>query len=146
MLTCWIFDIDGTLADTSARQHFLANGKKDWAGWFANMADDPVNDDIAQFYDYADSMGIRSIVCTGRDEAYREVTEKWLADNQINADIVYMRPLGDRRDDSVIKKEMLDDMRSKGYNPTMVFEDRDRVVKMWRENGIRCLQVAPGDF
>jgi hypothetical protein len=27
-----------------------------------------------------------------------------------------------------------------------VFDDRDKVVKMWRENGINCFQVAPGDF
>ena len=146
MLNCWIFDIDGTLADTSARQHFLDNGKKDWDGWFRGIGNDPIHDDVAQFYDFADSQGIRVIICTGRDEAYREVTEQWLSDNHIVADIVYMRTLGDRRDDSVIKKEMLDDMRSKGYNPSLVFEDRDRVVKMWRENGIRCFQVAPGNF
>jgi len=28
----------------------------------------------------------------------------------------------------------------------MVFDDRDKVVNMWRENGIPCLQVAPGNF
>ena len=27
-----------------------------------------------------------------------------------------------------------------------VFEDRDRVVKMWRDLGITCFQVAEGDF
>jgi hypothetical protein len=26
------------------------------------------------------------------------------------------------------------------------FDDRDKVVKMWRDNGIICFQVAPGDF
>jgi len=33
-----------------------------------------------------------------------------------------------------------------GYTPSVVFDDRDRVVKMWRENGIRCFQVAEGNF
>ena len=28
----------------------------------------------------------------------------------------------------------------------MVFDDRDRVVNMWRRNGVVCAQVAPGDF
>jgi len=28
----------------------------------------------------------------------------------------------------------------------MVFDDRNSVVDMWRENGVRCMQVAPGDF
>jgi hypothetical protein len=27
-----------------------------------------------------------------------------------------------------------------------IFDDRDKVVKMWRSNGIACFQVAPGDF
>lgn len=28
----------------------------------------------------------------------------------------------------------------------MVFDDRDKVVAMWRRQGLTCLQVAPGDF
>jgi hypothetical protein len=28
----------------------------------------------------------------------------------------------------------------------MTFDDRDRVVAMWRRNGVVCAQVAPGDF
>ena len=27
-----------------------------------------------------------------------------------------------------------------------VFDDRDKVVKMWRENGLDCFQVANGNF
>ena len=27
-----------------------------------------------------------------------------------------------------------------------IFDDRDKVVKMWREEGLTCMQVAPGDF
>lgn len=27
-----------------------------------------------------------------------------------------------------------------------VFDDRARVVRMWRKAGITCFQVAPGDF
>jgi hypothetical protein len=33
-----------------------------------------------------------------------------------------------------------------GYEPIMVFDDRNQVVKMWRERGIVCAQVAEGDF
>lgn len=146
MIDCWIFDIDGTLADTSARQHFLADGKKDWAGWFKNMGNDPLNEDIAQFYDIAVERGIVVFICTGRDEKYHDVTRRWLEHNDIDPAYLFMRPVGDRRDDSIVKKEMLDTIRAIGYNPTVAFDDRDRVVKMWRENGVRCLQVAPGDF
>lgn len=29
---------------------------------------------------------------------------------------------------------------------TAVFDDRDKVVAMWREAGVPCFQVAPGEF
>ena len=145
MKNCWIFDMDGTLCDSDHRKHFL-EGKKDWAGWFRDIDKDPVHDDVAQFYDVAISQGIAVLICTGRDESCRDVSQKWLDDNGIIVDQLFMRKAGDRRDDSIVKKEMLEEIRALGYNPLLVFEDRDRVVKMWRENGVRCFQVAPGDF
>jgi hypothetical protein len=54
-----------------------------------------------------------------------------------------MRDEGDHRPDIILKKEWLDACDVK---PSLVFEDRASVVSMWRENGIRCCQVAPGDF
>ena len=146
MRDCWIFDMDGTLCNSDHRQHHLQGGKKDWAGWFADMDKDPVHSDIAMFFDVAVKTGITVFVCTGREEQYREVSEKWLSAHWLEPTALLMRKTGDRRDDSVVKKEMLDALRIAKFNPVMVFEDRDRVVKMWRENGIRCLQVAPGDF
>ena len=146
MKDCWIFDMDGTLCDSDHRKHYLADGKKDWAGWFKDMHLDPVHEDVAQFYEYAVERNIPVFICTGRDDSSREVSQSWLDDNGFNVDELYMRHTGDRRDDSIVKKEMLEQIRALGYNPVLAFDDRDRVVKMWRENGVRCFQVAPGDF
>ena len=146
MRDCWIFDMDGTLCDSDHRKHHLENGKKDWAGWFRNMDQDPVHEDVADFYNYAIERNIPVFICTGRDEGYRSVSQFWLDQNGFFPDGLYMRRTGDRRDDSIVKKEMLEEIRALGYNPVLAFEDRDRVVKMWRENGVRCFQVAPGDF
>jgi hypothetical protein len=55
-----------------------------------------------------------------------------------------MRKIGDFRPDEVLKKEWLDEVGPE--NIKMIFDDRDKVVKMWRDNGITCLQVAPGNF
>ena len=74
------------------------------------------------------------------------VSQAWLDKHGLEPTAMFMRMTGDRRDDSIVKKEMLDLIRRSGFEPKMVFEDRDRVVKMWRENGVRCLQVANGDF
>jgi hypothetical protein len=138
--------MDGTLCDSDHRKHHLENGKKDWAGWFRNMDQDPVHEDVADFYNYAIERNIPVFICTGRDEGYRSVSQFWLDQNGFFPDGLYMRRTGDRRDDSIVKKEMLEEIRALGYNPVLAFDDRDRVVKMWRENGVRCFQVAPGDF
>ena len=59
---------------------------------------------------------------------------------------LYMRPIGDRRDDDIIKIEILAQLKQEGYLPIMVFDDRNRVVKAWRAAGLCCAQVAEGDF
>ena len=45
-----------------------------------------------------------------------------------------------------MKEELLAQVKADGYEPILAFEDRERVVDMWRRNGIQCCQVAPGDF
>ena len=50
------------------------------------------------------------------------------------------------RSDDIVKFELLEQILEFGYEPILVLDDRDRVVKMWRAAGLRCLQVAPGDF
>ena len=57
-----------------------------------------------------------------------------------------MRKTKDYRDDGVVKLELLEQIRKNGFNPVIAFEDRDRVVKVWRDAGLICAQVAPGDF
>jgi len=139
--------MDGTLCNSDHRQHYLTNGKKDWAGWFRDMHLDPPHEDVIQFYDFAVASGIPVFICTGRDDSSRQVSQNWLDEHGITSiEGLYMRRAGDRRDDSIVKKEMLDVIRGLGYNPVLAFEDRDRVVNMWRENGVRCFQVAPGNF
>ena len=48
--------------------------------------------------------------------------------------------------DDVLKKKWLDDLFPNIDDITCVFDDRDKVVQMWRDNGISCFQVAPGNF
>lgn len=52
-----------------------------------------------------------------------------------------MRKTGDTRSDTIVKREILDEL-IKEYYIEFALDDRDRVVKQWRESGIKCLQVA----
>ena len=47
--------------------------------------------------------------------------------------------------DEILKKEMLDTFVDID-DVFMCVDDRQKVVDMWRENGLTCFQVAPGDF
>lgn len=142
----WVFDIDGTLANTDHRNQYLKQTPKDWTSWTNNAHKDTPYWEIVDLVQAAHNLGIRVVIATGRMNHHREQTTEWLAEHNIYYDILYMRPDKDFRDDNIVKKEYLDDMREKGYNPVMVFEDRDRVVEMWRANGIKCLQVQPGAY
>lgn len=49
-------------------------------------------------------------------------------------------PKADRRDDTVVKKEILDLLPKERI--AFVIDDRPRVVRMWKENGLRVIPVA----
>ena len=57
-----------------------------------------------------------------------------------------MRSRGDKRPDQVIKKEIYDKYIKDKFNVLCVFEDRDKVVEMWRDEGLLCNQVYYEDF
>ena len=57
-----------------------------------------------------------------------------------------MRSEGDHRSDEVVKKEIWEEKIKPWYDVVAVFDDRDRVVKMWRNEGLLCLQPYYGDF
>lgn len=143
----YIFDLDGTLADISHRLHYLNGENSDWDAFFAACPEDkPINHVIS----IAHAL-LRECMCveiwTGRSEAVREQTERWLGDQRIVYSKLRMRADGDHRHDDIIKKEWLEERRKEGLaDPVAVFEDRDSVVKMWRDSGVPCYQVAPGNF
>ena len=57
-----------------------------------------------------------------------------------------MRPEGDSRKDSIIKREIFDAEVRDRWRITGVFDDRQQVVRMWRQLGLTVFQVAEGDF
>lgn len=58
-----------------------------------------------------------------------------------------MRPAGDTTPDHELKQSWLLSLPNEDRERLMcAFDDRQRVVDMWRRNGVLCCQVAPGDF
>ena len=147
-----IFDIDGTLADCSKRTHYLLQAHKDWNSFYAGMPEDkPISEMICLLHTLFNEeidceVANRIVLVTGRPETYMDATKVWLRKNRIYYDALYMRKADDHRADDVIKLELLAVLRKNGYDPKLVFEDRTRVVEMWRAQGLLCCQCASGDF
>ena len=142
----WIIvDVDGTLADTEHRVHFLHESPRNWEGWHGAAEDDkPIRATVDLVYTLQ-QCGYYIAIMTGRSNEFRKDTQEWLADHGIYADCLCMRDVGDRRKDSVIKKEWFADSYF-ADNIEFVLEDRTRVVEMWRSLGLTVFQVAEGNF
>lgn len=86
------------------------------------------------------------IILTGRKGEYKKQTIQWLEDNIIPYDLLFMRAIGDRREDTIVKKEIYEKEIKDKYDVLFVLEDRNRIVALWRALGLICLQVAEGEF
>ena len=142
-----ICDLDGTLCNTDHRKHFMQQKPKDWNSFYGGIPNDPIN---KWCYELILKMNAvqpytNIILVSGRPEKYRKNTEDWLHKHGIPAD-VFMRKDGDFRDDAIVKKEIYETHIKPFYEVLFCIDDRQRVVDMWREEGLVCLQCAKGDF
>ncbi len=144
-----IVDLDGTIANSDERLHHIRKLPKDWDSFHAEAYNDIPIDDIIFVVKALYSAGMQILICTARSEDNRVLTTKWLEDKSGLKGLyekIYMRSKGDLRDDSIIKIELLEEMRRDGFNPVMAIDDRNHVVKAWRDSGIRCLHVCDGNY
>ena len=136
--TAVICDIDGTIAHGIG----VSRGPYDWDKVDTDTPDHKIIALVMMMH----SVGIKVILMSGRDSESRELTEKWLEDNEVPYDELHMRATGDIRKDSEIKLELFNEHVRNKYNVELVFDDRNQMVDAWRSIGLKCLQVEPGDF
>ncbi|MEZ4872698.1 MAG: NIF family HAD-type phosphatase [Bdellovibrionales bacterium] len=141
---CIIVDLDGTLANVDHRRKMLLEDN-DWDKFNSNMSIDSVNLWCRELIDlFKDKYHI--VIVSGRSDEFKEVTFRWLHENNIFFNEVFFRQKGDYRDDRVIKKEIFDTQINPRYSPLFVVDDRKKVVQMWRNIGLTCLQCEDGDY
>jgi hypothetical protein len=90
------------------------------------------------------AQGYRIVILSGRSDEVMTQTTTWLSDNDVPYDELHMRPEGNYEPDQKWKARFL-----RKFTPAeflCVFDDRDKVVDMWRSKGITCFQIAPGGF
>ena len=149
-----VFDLDDTLACTEHRQHILEQDFLDesekWNKFFeACVKDQPIRPIINVFNALASAQWDhqnRIEIWTGRSDRVREQTEMWLTfyvkEFSKHHVALRMREEGDFRPDTEIKAEWIEQYGK----PDIVFDDRNKMVNWWREQGIVCCQVKESDF
>jgi phosphoglycolate phosphatase-like HAD superfamily hydrolase len=156
VMTDIIFDVDGTLMNVDKRVQYAKDTKRDtdrYMNW-DNFLDpkimleyDTPNKDVCYTANsLRDNPRNRIIITSARNERHREVTMIQLSRVSVKYETMYLRDDDDFRPDDIVKEELLSKIRTSGYDPTIAFDDRNQVVKMWRKLGINCYQVREGDF
>jgi hypothetical protein len=139
MRECVIFDLDGTFAFLGDRSPYDAS----------RAEHDEVNQAVHFVYEAIRRGKPETVVLlvSGREDRWRAETERWLERHGIIADELFMRRAGDRRKDTVVKREIYERHIAGRYTVRVVFDDRDQVVRLWRDDlDLPCFQVAWGNF
>ena len=148
-----IFDLDGTLALIDARRakSTNVNGKMDWDTFFDpnNIQLDLPNQPVIEMAKMLKEQGHSIVIFSGRSKVTKVATMEWLNKFGVPFDVLKMRPDNNEfkfMPDNKLKQHWLDQLFPDKSSILCIFDDRDKVVKMWRENGLTCMQVAQGDF
>jgi predicted kinase len=137
-----ICDLDGTLAIHKGRSPY------DVGKCLTDAVNEPVALILKKF-----SEDHKILYVSGREDTFMDLTMEWLRkfkcpgyEKEGLASPLMMRQAKDTRNDAIVKLEIFDARIRDFYNVSFVLDDRDRVVKMWRDLGLSCLQVNYGNF
>lgn len=133
-----IVDIDGTLAHRCDR---------DWFD-YSKVDQDELDVVVSGIVEAYASKGYTVLIVSGREgtQECRAKTIEWLDKHKVPYYDLFMRNEKDFRRDSIVKKEIYERFIKDKFDVEFVLDDRNSVCIMWREIGLKCLQVQEGNF
>jgi phosphoglycolate phosphatase-like HAD superfamily hydrolase len=139
-LPVWtVWDLDGVLCDTAHRERFAIT--REWEEYHKrHLFDKPHAAEVSMLQAWAlADLSHRVCICTGRTEPHRDSTKLWLRVAGVPFHLLLMRPEGDRTPSEMLKAQQVFAHVARAQI-LAVFEDRDKIVKMWRDEGLTCFQ------
>lgn len=145
-----IVDLDWTLLNSDERHKVCRkeDGKLDYSRYFSDEMLD-LDKPVKQLADIINNLKhiYKVVVVSGRSNICEDKTLNMLP---IEYDAIFMRNYFDYRDDSIVKQDILNLIKPfLDIDNTIVFDDRKRVIDMWRENWLyvfNCSQKENNDF
>ncbi len=124
--------------------------KPDWPAFFAACVHDEPNWPVISTMNALLKSGADIRIWSGRSAEVMNETLTWLHrffETDAEEVGLCMRVEGDFTPDEQLKAGWLDALNEYDRRRLVaVFDDRSKVVQMWRSRGVACFQVAPGDF
>lgn len=165
----YIFDLDGTLALIDHRRPLIerpscefcgwtkdcdhhrdgsrSKFKPDWPAFYGACTQDLPNLPVCTTFQLLQSTGADVWIWSGRSDEVEPQTRDWLRSHELHPRELRMRPAGDYTADDTLKRAWYESLRGTDRTRLVgIFDDRAKVVNMWRSIGVPCFQVAPGEF
>lgn len=141
--TAIIADMDGTLSLNTTGRPFYGDGAAE--GMLTDIENGAV---VASVRAMCDGIDAELIVLTGREDTpeIRKATYDWLDEHWLLPDKLLMRPKGDYSPAQECKRAIYKKYIEGNYNVLAVFDDSQKCVDMWREEGLTCFQPNDGKF
>jgi phosphoglycolate phosphatase-like HAD superfamily hydrolase len=141
-----VFDIDGVLADASARQHHLNGpGRRDWQAFFRAAGGDSVIDELARLAELIDP-AFTLVLLTARPTTILDITVEWLTRHDLRWDLLVMRPAADYHPSPDAKRLAVRELRAAGFDLRLAVDDDRRNVDMFHAEGIPCIYIHSGYY
>jgi len=140
-----VFDMDGVLSDAGGRQHLLERPRRDWDAFFEAVGDDALIAEVARLLDVIDAQ-LRIVLLTARPIRVQRQTLAWLEEHDLRWDLLVMRDWGDYGSAREFKRDAVHDLRGRGFELRLAFEDDQRNVDMFHREGVPCVYIHSGYY
>jgi phosphoglycolate phosphatase-like HAD superfamily hydrolase len=140
-----VFDLDGVLSDASRRQHFIEHPRRDWEAFFHACGDDELIAEVARLLEVLDP-GLSIVLLTARPIRVLPQTAAWLERYGLRWDLLVMRDFGDYQAARSFKQRTVGELRSRGFELRLAFEDDPRNVAMFHDAGVPCVYIHSGYY
>ncbi|HEU5083767.1 MAG TPA: hypothetical protein VFU14_10530 [Acidimicrobiales bacterium] len=138
-----VFDLDGVLSDATRRQHYLEWPRRDWETFFEECGEDALIAEVARVLECLDD-GLNVVLLTARPIRVQPQTLGWLKRYELRWDLLVMRDWGDYMAAPSFKRLTVRELRGYGFDLRLAFEDDQRNVDMFHDEGVPCVYIHSG--
>lgn len=135
-----VYDVDGTLTDTSGHVHLVERDHVDWNEFYSRVAAAPTHGWVVNLARADRAQGRQIVIVTARHAHNRARTAVWLGRSDVPSDGMFMRGAGDSRPAADVKKDVLSHLSKRG-RVVRVVDDNDGVINMAHQEGYAAVHV-----